>query len=221
MTGSETIVLVIADTAQRARCFAALANQPQRIVRGFANADDAASALDSCDSGCLVIDPRGLVPGVLGSLLRAAAQHPALVTLLLADRLDGNDALALVRAHPSDILPTASDADAIADWIARFMPLAKHRGALWLEQSTATRALARLSPRERDVLAALAEGSTSKDIARTLAVSPRTVEVHRASIMRRTGAVTLAELLRLYFVAALASTPGSQAAPTPMVAQAA
>jgi DNA-binding NarL/FixJ family response regulator len=207
MAGTETIILMIADAPRRASCFAALADRPQRIVRGFSDAGDAAAALDSCDAGCLVIDPAGLARAALDNLLRAAAAHPALVTVLLADRLDGAEALALVQAHPADILPAAVDAAALAARIALLLPLAQARRVQWQGRNSAARALARLSPRERDVLAELAEGRTSKDIARAMGVSPRTIEVHRASIMRRTGTETLAELLRLYFLIALAPAP--------------
>ena len=61
--------------------------------------------------------------------------------------------------------------------------------------------LAALTPRERDILDAIAAGLGNKAIARQLALSPRTVEVHRANIMRRAGAGNVAELLRLQFTA--------------------
>ena len=64
--------------------------------------------------------------------------------------------------------------------------------------------LAALTPRERDILEAIAAGMGNKAIARSLDLSPRTVEVHRANIMRRAGAGSVAELLRLAFTAELA-----------------
>ncbi len=51
-----------------------------------------------------------------------------------------------------------------------------------------------LSPRERDVLRFLAEGLSSKEIAESLGLSVRTVENHRASITRRTGLKSIAQL---------------------------
>ncbi|HWW58484.1 MAG TPA: LuxR C-terminal-related transcriptional regulator, partial [Sphingopyxis sp.] len=61
--------------------------------------------------------------------------------------------------------------------------------------------LAALTPRERDILEGIAAGLGNKAIARQLELSPRTVEVHRANIMRRAGAGNVAELLRLRFIA--------------------
>jgi len=52
-----------------------------------------------------------------------------------------------------------------------------------------------LSARERDVAAGIASGLTNKEIASRLALSPRTVEMHRARLMRKLGARKLAELL--------------------------
>jgi DNA-binding CsgD family transcriptional regulator len=54
-----------------------------------------------------------------------------------------------------------------------------------------------LTPRERVVLAQIVKGASSKDAARTLGISPRTVEFHRANILRKLGAKNTAELVRL------------------------
>jgi len=53
-----------------------------------------------------------------------------------------------------------------------------------------------LTPRQREVLHLVAEGCTNHDIAALLSVSPRTVESHRASLMRKLGVRTQAELVR-------------------------
>lgn len=58
--------------------------------------------------------------------------------------------------------------------------------------------LAKLTPREHQVLASIAEGLASKDIATALALSPRTVESHRASIAAKLGTTSVAELTRLW-----------------------
>ena len=73
-----------------------------------------------------------------------------------------------------------------------------------LRRSEAELRLATLTPRERDILDAIAAGLGNKAIARRLDLSPRTVEVHRANIMRRAGATSVAELLRLRFTVELA-----------------
>lgn len=57
---------------------------------------------------------------------------------------------------------------------------------------------AQLSPREREVLGLIVAGLTNKEIGRALALSPRTVETHRAHLFGKLGAPTLAQLILRY-----------------------
>jgi two-component system response regulator FixJ len=68
--------------------------------------------------------------------------------------------------------------------------------------------LALLSPREREVLEGLLAGLPNKSIAYDLAISPRTVEIHRARVMDKMGARSLSELIRLTLAAG--ARPSSQ-----------
>jgi DNA-binding CsgD family transcriptional regulator len=61
--------------------------------------------------------------------------------------------------------------------------------------------LAALTPRERAVLAQIAAGASSKESARRLGISPRTVEFHRANILRKLGAKNTADLMRVVLAA--------------------
>jgi FixJ family two-component response regulator len=54
-----------------------------------------------------------------------------------------------------------------------------------------------LTPRERDVLKAITGGASNKEAGRTLGISPRTIEVHRARIMEKLGARNAADLVRI------------------------
>jgi DNA-binding NarL/FixJ family response regulator len=54
-----------------------------------------------------------------------------------------------------------------------------------------------LTLRETDVLDEVARGQSNKEAARTLGISPRTVEVHRARIMEKVGARNTADLMRI------------------------
>ena len=79
------------------------------------------------------------------------------------------------------------------------------------QDPTATAAaakLALLSPREREVLEGLLAGLPNKTIAYDLAISPRTVEIHRARVMDKMGARSLSELVRLALAAGV--RPSSQ-----------
>jgi two-component system response regulator FixJ len=61
----------------------------------------------------------------------------------------------------------------------------------------ATQLVDRLSARERDVLVRLVGGASNKLIARSIAISPRTVEMHRAKMLQRLGVGTTAEALEI------------------------
>ena len=63
-----------------------------------------------------------------------------------------------------------------------------------------------LTPRERQIVMMLGEGDTSKEIARRLDISHRTVELHRASLLRKYNAANVAQLL-----VALGGLPGAGA----------
>jgi two-component system response regulator FixJ len=69
--------------------------------------------------------------------------------------------------------------------------------------ATATAKLALLTPREREVLQGLLAGLPNKSIAYDLAISPRTVEIHRARVMDKMDARSLSELIRMSLAAGL------------------
>lgn len=72
-----------------------------------------------------------------------------------------------------------------------------HAAGIWtFEDLSAKRPVtAELTPREREIAALLVEGKTSKLIARQIGLSPRTVEMHRAKLMRKFSAATSSELV--------------------------
>ena len=76
-------------------------------------------------------------------------------------------------------------------------PKRPHADGIWsFEDLSARRKVsAALTPREREIAALLIEGLTSKRIGQRLSISPRTVDVYRARLMRKYGAATTAELV--------------------------
>ncbi|WP_370233988.1 MULTISPECIES: response regulator transcription factor [Henriciella] len=74
-----------------------------------------------------------------------------------------------------------------------------------LHKAEAEKRLAKLSPREMDVLRGLVDGLTNKAIANTLDISPRTVEIHRANLMEKLAVNSLSAALRIAFAAEVSS----------------
>jgi len=74
----------------------------------------------------------------------------------------------------------------------------KRRFSAWSNQRNQAEKLAQLSPRERDVLKLVSEGHNSKQVAGRLGLSVRTVEMHRANLVRRLNFRTMAEAMALY-----------------------
>jgi DNA-binding CsgD family transcriptional regulator len=73
----------------------------------------------------------------------------------------------------------------------------RSEGAISGALSRRVSGLERLTRREREVLAEITGGASNKEAGRRLGISPRTIEVHRASIMDKLGAKNAADLVRI------------------------
>lgn len=77
-------------------------------------------------------------------------------------------------------------------------PARPHAAGIWAFEDLSSRRVLKVefTAREREIAALLVEGATSKRIGRQLAISPRTVDVYRARLMRKVGAATTPELVQ-------------------------
>ena len=92
--------------------------------------------------------------------------------------------------------------------IARALDLSRNAASLADWQADAIGHLKGLTPRQHQVMDLVLAGHPSKNIAADLHISQRTVENHRASIMRKTGATSLPALARLALAAGAPSPDG-------------
>lgn len=81
--------------------------------------------------------------------------------------------------------------------INRVLRIARERHAQHLHRMQLQQRVRQLSGREEEVLEFLVKGYTSKEIAKKLGISPKTVDVHRASVIRKMGVSSAAELNRM------------------------
>ena len=147
--------------------------------------------------GCLVLDVR--MPGMSGIdlLERLRDVAGALPAIVMTGHGDVSTAVRAMRAGAIDFIekpfPDQPLLDLIHEGIRRSIDASAREAA----RATARARIGSLTPREREVLVFLVEGTLNKVIADRLDISPRTVEQHRSHIMEKTGARSLSELVRM------------------------
>lgn len=192
-----------------------LATTPDIEVVGEAsNAEDALSLIDEEAPDLILLDIT--LPGVSGLDLtrRIRERTPQLKILVLSMHDDAQYVVAAVKAGVHGYVLKDADATelrravvAVYSGIEYFSSgVINHLGAAVRKEPPADDAkLHRLTTRERQVLVGVAKGQTNKEIARDLNISPRTVETHRESLMRKIDIKTVAGLTRFAIDADLLS----------------
>jgi RNA polymerase sigma factor (sigma-70 family) len=170
-------------------------------VEAFPSAEAFLAADDPERPGCLVLDVR--MPGMDGLALQAAlnargASRPAVI---LTGHADVALAVQAVKAGAVDFLEKPFDDAVLLARVAEALAADDRLRVAQAEREAVRDRLAALTPREQEVLELIVAGHANKEIAAVLGVSPRTVEVHRARVMEKTGAQSVAELVRLVLAA--------------------
>jgi two-component system, LuxR family, response regulator FixJ len=157
--------------------------------------------------GCVLLDVK--MPGISGlevlARLRAIGFVPPII--VITGQGDIQTAVLAMKAGAFDFLEKPYEDEVLLAAIEA--ALATSPDDHIHQAVDSARRIARLSPREREVLDALVAGASNKVIAFDLGLSVRTVEVHRARMMNRLGTHQLAEAIRLAVLATLAPAPRS------------
>jgi two-component system, chemotaxis family, CheB/CheR fusion protein len=147
--------------------------------------------------GCLVVDDK--LPGLQGIELleRLKAEGATLPAIMITGHGDVSIAVRAMKAGAVDYIEKPLFHERLLSAIDYALELDRGSAeALAHRQQLAAR-VAALTQRERQVMDLVVKGASSKSIARILNISQRTVETHRAAVMKRTGARSLPELIRI------------------------
>ena len=147
--------------------------------------------------GCLVLDVR--MPGMSGLELQQQLNLRGAIipVIFITGHGDIPMAVEAMQQGAFDFLQKPFRDQDLIDRIQRALERdARNRAAL--DQHAGIRArLDSLTPREREVLTLMTRGQPNKIMAAELGVSQRTVEIHRARVMEKSGAASLAQLVRM------------------------
>jgi two-component system response regulator FixJ len=99
-----------------------------------------------------------------------------------------------------DVVELPFKPDELVDKVKAAMAQYSSHSARRVEQQALQERIGKLTAREREILDLVIEGMSTKEMARRLEISPRTVEVHRSRIMRKMDMKTLRDTLRIVLV---------------------
>ncbi|HEV2303229.1 MAG TPA: response regulator FixJ [Stellaceae bacterium] len=176
-------------------------------VETYASGSDFLAAARPAGEACLVIDVR--MPGLGGLEVqeRLQAEGAGLPVVVITGHGDVPLAVRAMKAGAVDFVEKPFSETAILGAVERALEIGRRHQGGGMVAAEAEARVARLSGREREVLDRLVAGKPNKVIAYELSISPRTVEIHRARVMEKTGARSLPELVLMALAAGISPGP--------------
>jgi two-component system response regulator FixJ len=193
-------IYIVDDDAVIRHSLYALLTDANFYVKTFASASD--FLLDGArKEGCLIVDVR--MPGInwLEFQLELAKQKHDLVILVISGHGDIPMVIGALRAGAIDFIEKPFEREQIITAVRRALDIRASIHDQKAEMEDARQKLATLTARERTVAGELAEGLSNKEAASRLRISPRTVELHRANIMKKLKITSISHLVRLMLAA--------------------
>jgi FixJ family two-component response regulator len=191
------VVYIVDDDASVRKSLTRLVAEAGYAVSAFASARDYLARPRSAGPSCLVLDVR--MPGLTGLDLQqalAGEEHRTAIVFITGHG-DISMSVEAMKAGAVDFLTKPFEGQALLGAIQR--ALAKDTRDRGAEARVAViqERVRRLTPRETEVFALVVTGLLNKQIASRLGIGEKTVKVHRARVMEKMGAGSLAELVRL------------------------
>lgn len=190
-------IYVVEDDAAVARSLCALLDAHGHSTIPFGSAEAFLSQFDPRLRACLILDLR--LPGVTGLQLQAQLNDMKVAIPIIVVTAHGDVSIAVqaMRAGAIDFIEKPAEETRLLEAIEMARATLFDRKPPDVPKKVIADRLSKLTEREREVLNHLLLGKLNKEIAITLGVSQRTVEVHRARIREKMQARGVADLIRM------------------------
>jgi two-component system CheB/CheR fusion protein len=205
------VIFVIDDDCHIREGIRAVLEEDGQTVEDYPTCEAFLEAHRPGRAACLLID--AYLPGMNGlELLQhlhdAGHRLPA---IMITGNADVSMAVQAMKAGASDFIEKPIGPSELLASIERVLEQLQDSSKLFASRESAANHIAGLTPRQRQVMERVLAGQPSKIIAADLSISQRTVENHRASIMKKTGSKSLPALARLALTAAWNDTDDPRA----------
>lgn len=197
MSDQPTTVFVVDDDEPVRDAVAMLLETVDLPCETFASAQDFLDAYDASRTGCLVLDIR--MPGMSGLELqeRLIELQAPVPIVFITGHGDIPMAVEAMKRGALDFIRKPFRDQELLDRIQEALSVDEAQRAEQAGLEEVRARVATLTPREREVFQRVADGQANKVVAIDLGISERTVEIHRSQVMQKTGARTLADLVRM------------------------
>jgi two-component system response regulator FixJ len=167
-------------------------------VAGYGSAKEFFERFDEGHLGCLVLDlnlPDGTGIEILQEMSVRGHQIPV---VFMSGMARVSEAVSALKLGSVDFIEKPFDLHQMITTLQKAIEKDRQRRSSSATTDEIRRRFARLTAREAEVMELVVAGAANKEVAAQLGLSPKTVEVHRANVMRKTQASSLAELVRLH-----------------------